>query len=650
MKVAFYSWFFFLLIPLIGLTQECDSVPVVSLSQLQEDFVSHRITKNWMELTECSVLQRYVLTNKIDCEPCELMMKVDVDTSEQRLFLAVIGPEYSILRADSQIVQPLTNENSRAYYDILFPQMDTSTLKMSIWMKAHTSFEIQGYGADEPYISFIINRTKAYSGENNVFLFFLGALGLLAVINFIWFYFNRRKDILMYSIYVVLLFIYFLMVSISRIDSLDQDYIQLVIYCIQPLFYMAYAYFVRYFLETKTTDLRLHRILGYFIWFFLLSAIAMGIVDTFGSIPLVNSFFHVSRVLSGLIGIFTVIYLIFHPTRFTPFIVYGGTALLIGSLTCMALSLPKIQVGPILPIHWMMAGTAIELLFFAAGIGYRTKLNQEEKLEYQSALISEMKKNKELQESREEMLKSEVNIARKQIQLEEKEKMSAEFSVKELEIEMQNLRTQMNPHFIFNSLNSIKSFIAKNEPRTAADYLSKFAQLMRLILSNSKETSISMTKELEAVRIYIELEQMRFQKKFQFKIQILDDLNTDQIFIQPMILQPFVENAIWHGLMHKDGSGSLDIQISSDDEQILISIDDNGIGREKAASLANRRLVKKKSFGIKITKERLHHYYQDNYSLKWVDKMENGECVGTKVELLIPVGNEDYILQPKARL
>jgi sensor histidine kinase YesM len=143
---------------------------------------------------------------------------------------------------------------------------------------------------------------------------------------------------------------------------------------------------------------------------------------------------------------------------------------------------------------------------------------------------------------------------------------------------------------------------------------------------------------------------MRFQKRFQFQIQILDDLDADQIFIQPMILQPFVENAIWHGLMHKEGPGVLDICVQNNNGQILISIEDNGIGREKAASFANRRLVNKKSFGIDITKERLQHYYQDKYSLKWIDKIENGDSGGTKVELKIPVGNEDHILNPKSHL
>ena len=172
----------------------------------------------------------------------------------------------------------------------------------------------------------------------------------------------------------------------------------------------------------------------------------------------------------------------------------------------------------------------------------------------------------------------------------------------QLELEMVALRSQMNPHFLFNSLNSIKHYIIKNETELAAKYLTKFSRLVRLILENSNKDLISLTEELEALSIYLELEQLRFKDKFEFEINM--DVNADFIQVPPLVIQPFVENAIWHGIMHLDGIGKVKIDLSEDDQAVKIKIWDNGVGRKRSGEL-KKDATHKKSMGMDITHKRL---------------------------------------------
>ena len=130
------------------------------------------------------------------------------------------------------------------------------------------------------------------------------------------------------------------------------------------------------------------------------------------------------------------------------------------------------------------------------------------------------------------------------------EKATVEFKHRTTELEMQALRAQMNPHFIFNSLNSINMFILENNKLQASEYLSKFSRLIRLILQNSQEAFIPLESELEALQLYLELESLRFENKFEYKIAVDDDVDTTVLKVPPLIIQPYAENAIWHGLMH----------------------------------------------------------------------------------------------------
>jgi len=239
----------------------------------------------------------------------------------------------------------------------------------------------------------------------------------------------------------------------------------------------------------------------------------------------------------------------------------------------------------------------------------------------------------------------------------EKELQVAELNQKATELEMQALRSQMNPHFIFNSLNSINMFILENNKLQASEYLSKFSKLIRLILQNSQEASIPLERELEALRLYLELESLRFVDKFEYKITVEDDIDTTMLKVPPLIIQPYAENAIWHGLMHlpdrfpaarasgdgtqagKKEKGHLEIDVYALDEMLFYKITDDGIGRKKAAELKSKSASTQKSMGMRITADRIGMLQQQNKtSIAITDLvLADGSPGGTEVLIAIPV-------------
>ena len=227
----------------------------------------------------------------------------------------------------------------------------------------------------------------------------------------------------------------------------------------------------------------------------------------------------------------------------------------------------------------------------------------------------------------------------------ESEKKQVELQRQAAELEMQALRAQMNPHFIFNCLSSINRFILKNESKIASNYLTLSSRLIRMVLMNSQKPLVALENELEMLGLYLEMERLRFKNSFDYGITFLNTIDSDNIFIPPLLLQPFCENAIWHGLMHSEGTngnddqGRLDIVLSMKDKILNCTITDNGVGREKSEEMKSKTAEREKSMGLKITNERLallnrekgvHTFYQIEDL-----KDENGKAAGTKVILNI---------------
>ena len=206
------------------------------------------------------------------------------------------------------------------------------------------------------------------------------------------------------------------------------------------------------------------------------------------------------------------------------------------------------------------------------------------------------------------------------------------FSIKKKnkKIALQSLRREMNPHFIFNSLNSVNQFIAQNNELEANRYLSSYSKLMRNVMENSNKDFISLSKEIEQMKEYLDLEYMRFHDKFDYKIEVDETLDTDTILIPNMLIQPQLENAIWHGLRYKEGnSGLLILSIKANGNTLYILIDDNGIGLTKSQDLKTKHQKEHHSRGLTNTQERinlLNSLYNQNISISINEKegLENG--------------------------
>jgi len=201
------------------------------------------------------------------------------------------------------------------------------------------------------------------------------------------------------------------------------------------------------------------------------------------------------------------------------------------------------------------------------------------------------------------------------------------------------LRAQMNPHFLFNALNSIQSYIFSNEKELSMRYLNKFSSLVRKVLDNSMHDYITIKDDLSALEDYMELEKIRFEGKFEYEINIDEKLDINNYFIPPLLLQPVVENAIWHGLLHKlEKNGKITISFRLENNTIICAITDNGVGRKRAEQL--EKIKTHKSVGIQITKERLkviNTQSKEKIYLQLLDLNPDQLETGTKVKIILPI-------------
>jgi two-component system LytT family sensor kinase len=205
------------------------------------------------------------------------------------------------------------------------------------------------------------------------------------------------------------------------------------------------------------------------------------------------------------------------------------------------------------------------------------------------------------------------------------------------QLALKNLRSQMNPHFIFNALNSVNSFISNNDERAANRYLSDFSQLMRSVLENSEENFIPLSKEIELLELYVKLEHFRFKDKFDYTVTIDPAIALDEFVIPPMLLQPYIENAVWHGLRYKEEKGNLAVHFAKTDaETVVITITDDGIGRSKSKALKTDNQKKQQSKGMGNIKKRisiLNKMYRDKVDVFIEDAQE--DATGTRVQLTL---------------
>ena len=209
------------------------------------------------------------------------------------------------------------------------------------------------------------------------------------------------------------------------------------------------------------------------------------------------------------------------------------------------------------------------------------------------------------------------------------------------EYQMKALTAQMNPHFIFNAINSIQNFIIQNHSTLAYDYLIKFSKLIRLVLNNSKDNEITLQQELDTLALYIELEQLRFKDSFDYKLHIDQDIDTQSLMTPALLLQPYIENAIWHGLMPlKTHKGKITLIITRQEQYLKIIITDNGVGR-RASNQIKKKITHRthQSVGMELTGKRIELFGQERqFSIQIIDNYDNNDnSTGTTVEIILPM-------------
>ncbi|SFB56490.1 histidine kinase [Algoriphagus aquimarinus] len=265
----------------------------------------------------------------------------------------------------------------------------------------------------------------------------------------------------------------------------------------------------------------------------------------------------------------------------------------------------------------------------------------EEKFVIKTELVTKLQENEDLRDALNQNLQNELKLKESQISFLEADaaeqrvvKLSLDYEKQITLLHLQSLRSQMNPHFIFNALNSIKVFLIESDKENAVLYLNKFAKLIRMVLESSREFKISLGEELDIAKLYLSLEAIRFEDGIDFSIDVERGVSLRDIKVPPLVFQPFLENAVWHGLMRKKGVKSILIKVSTDEEGVVVSIQDNGIGRAEAMKMKANQTIQKQSIGISLSSDRLKFFNQSeklNYFFEIIDLDENPAQRGTEV-------------------
>lgn len=473
----------------------------------------------------------------------------------------------------------------------------------------------------------------------------LGAIFILSIITFFIYLKVKENSFLYYSVYTFFLNIYigqkaFVVYVLDEVFIFDDTLLVTINWSIQFVYYLFYVQFIRSFFNFKINSPKLDVFVKYFMW-------AMGIICTFFAFI---AYFVISKRVENINAVFLQFIIYFYIPVFLAFGIYGlykasklnifgKYYIIIGSTIYVSSAIIStyysVTGGMHFPLKFFMIGVLIEFVFFAIALGMKVYQVFVQKNEYHQKLIEQLEKNKQLAEYNNEILTNKIELfTQKEIELEFKNKIN--------KLKSKVFRSQVNSHFIFNILNSIKGSIINNDKEKSIDQLNKFSKLIRNILNHSLEEEVTLEKEIEITELYVFLENLRLGNQINFSIKIDVSSSIYDLKIPPFILQPFIENAIWHGLAHKSGKKAIEISIKEDKNTLHIIIKDNGIGMLKAIEIEKKKSIKHKSMGIDITKERLklfsHNTHQE-YDLVFENIGPEKKSKGTKVIIELPIKN-----------
>lgn len=487
-----------------------------------------------------------------------------------------------------------------------------------------------------------------FPNENGILYFVLGILFILSIYHFLLYFQHKDRSYLYYCGYTFL-------ILLSHLNEANDGFVAVLIKPFVGIlnaldvnlvwsYNMLYFIFAFTFLDLKAFSLKWYRIIFRAIYIIfsitILFEVLYKITGNHDFITKGNIFFLIyMNVLS--FRAYILLFKMDNPFRY--YIIVGSLFLFMSSMGATIIDMFELipdSNGLSYTIFYF--GVILENILFSLGLGHKQKLILEDKNKSQGKLIKQLQENEKLKDTIHKQLEENLASLSLLAKTEKIQKLKEKYDKELAELKITSLRSQMNPHFIFNSLNSIKMYIINNEKENAVYYLNKFSKLIRKILTSTREKEISLADELETMELYVNIENIRFNNEIDFSLNIEKNLNLDTIKIPALVLQPFLENAIWHGLASKKDHKKLSITIKKEDAlHIKIAIADNGIGRKKSAALKDKKLYKKDSIGIKLTEERLSNFskdYQKDYSIIFTDLFDDDKTpTGTVVNIKLPL-------------
>lgn len=471
--------------------------------------------------------------------------------------------------------------------------------------------------------------------------FLLGALSILTLLGWLVYFQSGERSFLYYGLFSSFALIYVITKTpeIYELEIISKFYTSRYLplsYFLQVIFYHFYFHFVIHFLKLNVLAPVFVRYLKIIIN--LIIAIAF-ILLTY-SITANKSGFYISFFIFGYIpvilgfALITVTKILRIRGKLKYYIVVGS--LLFIGFALMALYHTMNPQGMKAPIAYFFVGLIFENIAFSIGLSIKVK-------DWYNKMIFHFRENVRIRSNQYGILQKELKIKEKEI-LEmtrhaEKvrlAKIESDFNNEIHRLQLELLKNQMNPHFIFNALTSVKVFLIDNDKKKAVYYLNKFSKLIRKMLDSYRVEFYTLEEELEILKLYLSIENIRFNSEINIVFSTDPEVDLKSIKIPPMLLQPFVENAIWHGLMLKsDGQKKIIIQVSKENENCFMKIEDNGIGRKLSQESQINRTLKRNSLGLKLVQERLDIFNKQNslnYHYKTYDLTDSeNNAAGTRI-------------------
>ena len=412
-------------------------------------------------------------------------------------------------------------------------------------------------------------------------------------------------------------------------------------YLLTEVTFVVYLFFAYSFLEMKRNAPRWNKYVMRANLIFLGIAVLVHLMSYFvGGIYLRSLGYNFFLIYMPILAVLAYYPILRRPIPLRMYLIVGSLILFLGWLGPVLVY--QLNLGRdnfrIASGFFLLAGI-VENLLFSLGLGHKQKLLLQENKQAKLELIKQNEENEKLRSKVQQRLEENVETLSKQVERDKIEKLTAQYERELAELKVNFLRSQMNPHFIFNSLNSIKLYIINNEKENAVYYLNKFSKFIRKVLDATRERIGSLAEELETIELYVNIENIRFENQINFAVEVEEGIKPEGIKIPSLILQPFVENAIWHGLPLVEQK-QLRILVERENEKgVKIVIEDNGIGMKKSKQINREKFHQRRSVGLKITRERLQTFYRNydgTYSLNYSDLNPEEDNAGTRVILKIP--------------